>query len=105
MCKHIEEPQQVHQVNTQLTFEELRDAAEKLGYTLVKKKTYVPLKPCPICGKKHTAVWYTMAEPRGQFRKCENCDFRSKVVEKKSNLNQAWNDAVDEYFKENNDVK
>lgn len=100
MCKHIEEPQQVHQVSTQLTFEELRDAAEKLGYTLVKKKTYVPLKPCPICGKKHTAVWYTMSEPRGQFRKCENCDFRSNVVEKKSDLNQAWNDAVDEYFKE-----
>lgn len=47
MCKHIEEPQQVHKVNTQLTFEELRDAAEK-----------------------------------------------------QSDFNQAWNDAVEEYFKE-----
>ena len=100
MCKNIEEPHQVHQVNTQLTFEELRDAAEKFGYTLVKKKTYVPLKPCPICGKKYTTVWYSTAEPRGQFRQCWNCDFRSNVVEKKSDLNQAWNDAVDEYFKE-----
>lgn len=48
MCKHIEEPQQVYQVSTQLTFEELRDAAEK-----------------------------------------------------QSDLNQAWNDAVEKYFKEN----
>lgn len=47
MCKHIEELQQVHQVSTQLTFEELRDAAEK-----------------------------------------------------QSDFNQAWNDAVEGYFKE-----
>ena len=37
MCKHIEEPHQICHT-TQLTFEELKDAAEKLGYNLVKKK-------------------------------------------------------------------
>lgn len=105
MCKNIEESQHVRQVVHELTFEELKDAAGKLGYSLVKKKTYIPLKPCPICGKKYTETWYTMGEPRGQFRKCGNCDFRSNVVEKKSDLNQAWNDAVDEYFKENNNDK
>ena len=52
MCKHIEEPQQVHQVSTQLTFEELRDAAEK-----------------------------------------------------QSDFNRAWNDAVEEYFKEKKIMK
>ena len=93
MCKHIEEPQQVGHVATQLTFEELKHAAGKLGYTLAKKKTYVPLKPCPICGKKYTVIWYSMVEPRGEFR--------GNAVEKKSDLNQAWNDAVDKYFKEN----
>ena len=50
MCKHIEEPHQICHT-TQLTFDELKDAAEKLGYNLVKKKEYIPLKPCPICGK------------------------------------------------------
>lgn len=99
MCKNIEEPQQVNKVATQLTFEELKDAAGKLGYTLVKKKAYVPLKPCPICGRKYTVIWYSMVEPRGVFRKCECCDFRSSVVEKKSDLNQAWNDAVDDYLR------
>lgn len=100
MCKNIEEPHQVYQTATQPAFEELKNAAEKLGYTLVKKKTYTPLKPCPVCGKKYTVVWYSMAEPRGVFRKCGSCDFRGNTVEKKSDLNQAWNDAVDRYLKE-----
>lgn len=99
MCKHIEEPHAC-QATAQPTFEELRDAAEKLGYRLVKKRTYISLKPCPICGKKYTAVWYSMVEPRGDFRKCGYCDFRSDAVAKKSDLNQAWNDAVDRYLKE-----
>lgn len=83
----------------ELTLEELRDAAEKLGYSLVKKKTYIPLKPCPICGKKRTETWYSMTEPRGDFRKCENCDFKGGIVQKKGDLNQAWNDAVDRFLK------
>lgn len=102
MCKHIEEPHAC-QSTAKPTFEELRDAAEKLGYRLVKKRTYISLKPCPICGRKYTAVWHSMAEPRGVFRQCEYCDFRSDVVAKKSNLNQAWNDAVDRYLKEKGD--
>lgn len=102
MCKHIEEPHAC-QATTQPTFEELKDAAEKLGYSLVKKKTYISLKPCPICGKKRTEIWYSTAEPRGDFRKCENCDFKSDVVTKKGDLNRAWNDAVDRYLKEKGD--
>ena len=87
----------------ELTLDELRDSAEKLGYKLVKKRTYISLKPCPICGRKHTAVWHSMAEPRGVFRQCEYCDFRSDVIAKKSDLNQAWNDTVDRYLKEKED--
>lgn len=102
MCKHIEEPHAC-QSTAKPTFEELRDAAEKLGYKLVKKRTYVSLKPCPICGRKYTAVWHSTAEPRGDFRQCEYCDFRSDVVAKRSDLNQAWNDAVDRYLKEKDD--
>lgn len=100
MCKHIEEPHQVDQTSTQPTFDDLKAAAEKLGYTLVKKKAYVPLKPCPACGKKRTTVWYLMADTRCEFRKCVSCDFRGDTVTKSSDLNQAWNDAVDRYLKE-----
>ena len=99
MCKHIEEPHQICHT-TQLTFDELKYAAEKLGYNLVKKKEYIPLKPCPICGKKRTEIWYSMSEPRGDFRKCKNCEFKGGIVAKKRDLNQAWNDAVDRYLKE-----
>lgn len=104
MCKHIEEPNQVYQTASQPTFEELKNAAEKLGYILVKKRTYIPLKPCPICGKKCTEIWYSFAEPKGDFRKCVNCEFRSDPVAKKSDLNQAWNDAVDRYLEETNNA-
>lgn len=99
MCKHIEEPRQVNCTSTQPTFEDLKAAAEKLGYTLVKKKkAYVSLKPCPVCGKKRTTIWYLMADPQCEFRKCGNCDFRGDTVTKRSDLNQAWNDAVDRYL-------
>lgn len=91
------EEQQIHLVATQLAFKELKDAAEKLGYDLVKKKMHIQLKPCPICGKKRTEIWYSASEPQGDFRKCKNCGFKSGVVTKKSELNQAWNNAVDEF--------
>lgn len=33
-----------------MTIDELRIEADKLGYSLVKKKLYMPIAPCPICG-------------------------------------------------------
>lgn len=50
MHKYTEEQQ------IQLAFKELKDAAEKLGYDLVKKKMHIQLKPCPVCGKKRTEI-------------------------------------------------
>ena len=45
-----------------MTLEELRVEAEKLGYKLVKIPEKVKLSPCPVCGSKHTSVWYIGAE-------------------------------------------
>ena len=42
-----------------MTIDELRIEADKLGYNLVKKKSYMPIKPCPICGRKNTSTWYS----------------------------------------------
>ena len=39
-----------------MTLEELKAEANKLGYGLIKKKPYIPIKPCPVCGKKSTSV-------------------------------------------------
>lgn len=35
-----------------MTLEELKTEANKLGYSLIKKKPYIHIKPCPVCGKK-----------------------------------------------------
>lgn len=34
-----------------MTLEELKAEANKLGYCLIKKKPYIPIKPCPVCGR------------------------------------------------------
>ena len=43
-------------MNKCMTIDELRIEADKLGYNLVKKKSYMPIKPCPICGRKKTST-------------------------------------------------
>lgn len=35
-----------------MTLEELKAEANKLGYSLIKNKPYIPIKPCPVCGRK-----------------------------------------------------
>ena len=83
--------------------ERLRADAEKLGYKLVKapKQKYIPLKPCPVCGKKNTSVWHgsfgTM-QIRGQARKCNECGFEGMPGLNETGSRQGWNYAVDLYL-------
>lgn len=56
-----------------MTYEELKAEANKMGYNLIKKKEYVPHKPCK-CGKRGQ---YFLAN-RGDgkvvyFIECEKC--------------------------------
>lgn len=66
-----------------MTLEELKVEANKLGYSLIKKKPYVPIKSCPVCGKKGTSVWYDTVNKRKQ-RQCSSCDFEGGWTNGKS---------------------
>lgn len=85
-----------------MTLEELKAEANKLGYCLIKKKPYIPIKPCPVCGKRGTSVWYGQA---GTQRRCSFCDFDGDWTNEKISVNEAWNDAVERYLKEHKEVR
>lgn len=88
-----------------MTFEELQAEAKKMGYNIVEisEKKYIPLNPCPVCGKKNTSVRYgnfgTMCM-RGQVRRCNGCDFEGIPGLNEIGSSQGWNYAVDLYLKE-----
>ena len=88
-----------------MTLEELQEEAKKLGYKLVKiqERKYIPLKPCPVCGKKNTSVWYGnfgMMRMRGQVRRCNECDFEGIPGLNETGSRQGWNSAVELYLGE-----
>ena len=87
-----------------MTLEELKTEANKIGYCLIKKKPYIPIKPCPVCGKKCTIVWYGQ-RGIGTKRQCSFCDFEGDWTNEKISVNEAWNDAVERYLKEHNEEK
>lgn len=83
-----------------MTVEELQAEAKKLGYKLVKitEQKYIPLEPCPVCGKKNTSVWYgTFGK---MFRRCNGCDFEGNPGQNETGSRQGWNNAVEDYLKE-----
>lgn len=78
-----------------MTLEELKAEANKLGYSLIKKKPYTPIKPCPVCGKRGTSVWYGQD---GTQRRCSFCDFSGDWTNGKISVNESWNNAVERYL-------
>lgn len=87
-----------------MTLEELKAEANKLGYSLIKKKPYIPIKPCPVCDKKCTSVWYGQ-RGIGTQRQCSFCDFEGDWTNEKISVNEAWNNAVEKYLKDHKEVK
>lgn len=87
-----------------MTLEELKTEANKLGYSLIKKRPYIPIKPCPVCGKKSTHVWYS-TDGKGTKRQCYFCDFSGDWTNDKISTTEAWNNAVERYLKEHEEIK
>lgn len=84
-----------------MTFEELRAESAKLGYKLVKisEQKYIPLKPCPVCGKKNTSVWYgNFGMMFGQVRRCNKCEFEGFPGLNEKGSREGWNNAVEYYL-------
>ena len=68
------------------------------------KKPYIPIKSCPVCGKKSTSVWYGQ-RGIGTKRQCSFCDFEGDWTNEKISVNEAWNNAVEKYLKDYKEVK
>ena len=73
-----------------MTLEELKAEANKLGYGL--------------CGKKSTSVWYGQ-RGIGTKRQCSFCYFDGDWTNDKISTTEAWNNAVERYLKEHEEVK
>lgn len=80
----------------ELTVEELKEVAKNMGYSIIKKKPYTKVKPCPVCGKKKVQTWYG----KDIWGECANCGFKGDEVPSESQRNEGWNNAVDRYLKE-----
>lgn len=75
-----------------MTFEELKEEAKRQGYKLIKDQPYVPLKRCPICGKK-PSEWVNAANGFHSFM----CDCERTMNWKKSErmARIAWNESLE----------
>lgn len=83
-----------------MTFEELKNEANRQGYNLVKKKKYIRLLHCPVCGRKSTHLLIGLYNHGGEYRLvCSNCDFHGDWAKTNTEIRKAWNNAVERYIK------
>lgn len=78
-----------------VSLEDLRAAAEEMGYLLVKKKQPMPkLLPC-VCGEKRKPEeWTNCSVSGGKFYRCPKCRLRGAVGASRSERIKNWNAAV-----------
>lgn len=78
-----------------MTYEELKNEANKMGYRLVKKKEYVPHKRCK-CGSRGS-LWYDYTNGKvAHFILCENCHIRTNSYKLKCDAWIEWNKIQEE---------
>ena len=71
----------------EMTLEEVKAEASKLGYRLIKKQKYIPKTRCK-CGRR-PEMWYV--RDGGNYVICPNCDIRTKVCKDEKQAWIAWN--------------
>ena len=76
----------------EMTLDDLKIEADKLGYKLVKKSTREPLIPC-TCGANSRALWFEGSKKL--FYKCHGCG-RKVYGKNKTDLRRQWNAAIKE---------
>ena len=82
-----------------MTCEELRIEANKLGYTLVKKKENVKLDPC-VCGYNRRELWsYAEKGICYYYYQCKKCGVTSKDYSDRNILQakKGWNRFVEDH--------
>ena len=76
-----------------MTLEELRSEANKLGYSVVKKRRKVYLKPC-VCGCNKREIWNT--HDLKYFYKCVHCGRKSPPADSLMAAKELWNEMMKE---------
>lgn len=78
-----------------MTYEELKNEANKMGYRLVKKKEYVPHKRCK-CGSRGS-LWYGCINGKADYSiLCENCYIRTNSYRSERDAWREWNKMQEE---------
>lgn len=79
-----------------MELEELKAEAERLGYTLTKKREYIRLKPC-VCGHDRRERWTLCGTGFTGYRYvCKKCGFEGGDGSSERAARIAWNEAVGE---------
>lgn len=78
-----------------MTFNELKVEADKLGYRLTKKQTYIKLLPC-TCGCKKAKEWYDAGflVRDKYFYACPRCEKKSTPAKTIKAARIAWNEMI-----------
>lgn len=80
-----------------MTFEELKAEANRQGYSLVKKPTYVPLAKCSCGAKRSVRFVYIMG---GKYvYKCIKCGLEGVASRNKKLAREYWNYTVEKNLK------
>lgn len=74
-----------------MTLEKIKEEARKQGYALHKRQKYIPLLPCPICGKR-PRQWFTNMGT--VWYGCK--DQRTESLKHDKMAREAWNRMVKE---------
>lgn len=74
-----------------MTYEELKTEANKLGYSLVKKKKYIRFAPCTCGGNRRLLkVVYHFGVPRWMYV-CKGCGMSGPIGRTKEEGKILWN--------------
>lgn len=92
-------------IYSEITDNELKAIAREHGYRLIKLNTREKLLPCPRCHTNRTKLWLSLKDGAACFRCCEHCGFEGNYAKTKTESYKAWNEAVKEYMKENENDK
>lgn len=75
-----------------MTLEELKIEANKLGYSLIKKRIIPKLLPC-ICGCKRRHHWYIAGSENKRALECKRCGKRIEGINDIDVINK-WNEMI-----------
>lgn len=78
-----------------VTYEQLKEYADSLGYRLVKKDQKIRIAPCICGGKRSIHVWYIGSGDGKRFCRCDKCDLTGPVAKTEMAAKIEWNKMIE----------